>query len=371
MLKIQIPFELKRLQRNFLWNLKYKILSFYNYSYYENIYLQCNLNKNYKNLHFFGNKFNWSLNIIFAIFLWKNTNLINNFCFFNTINSKVEFRKFIEFEYICNENLFLLKKQILNQRKIQTLTCPLNFEKNYRIIPIDIIFFFTKRLFRKIEFEHTILDFKFFYFFLFKKKFENTHTPLFCLDFRSIIDSKYQFFSSVDFLNDSVTFFPEHSLKFRLFTMPFFILGYISFFLKKRPIWTKKHLESHVPFFLRKYLKKILPLYCFKFVHFNPFKRTWIRLGYDPRVRVQSFIYQTFHMKKNCDLNAKSYGKTSTTKILYKQLCDIKSNFVKNFLRKKFFPRYSYIDPFCGWLKISCFIILKKKIKKDPSNLHS
>ncbi|AEA38834.1 transcription factor subunit (nucleomorph) [Cryptomonas paramecium] len=371
MLKIQVPFELKILQRRFLWNLKYKILSFYNYSYYENIYLKCNLNKSCKNLHFFGNKFNWSLNIIFTIFLWENTNLINNFCFFNAVNSKVEFRKFIEFDYLCNENLFFLKKQILNQRKIQTLIRPLNFEKNYRIIPIDIIFFFTKRLFRKIEFEHMILDFKFFYFFLFKKKFEKKNVPLFCLDFRSIIDSKYQFFSSVDFLNDGVALFPEHNSKFKLFTMPFFILGYISFFLKKRPIWTKKNLESHVPFFLKKYLKKILPLYCFKFVHFNPFRRTWIRLGYDPRIHVRSFIYQTFHIKKSCDSSIKSYGKKFTTKILYKQLCDIRLNFIKTFLRKFFFPTYSFIDPFCGWLKILCFVIIKKKIKRNFSSLYS
>lgn len=142
------------------------------------------------------------------------------------------------------------------------------------------------------------------------------------------------------------------------------------FTFKKRPIWTKRILEYYIPFSLKKFIKKLLPLCSFRFKNNNPYKRTWIRYNYDPRIRNKSLIYQTFNIKifninfnnNNLLINKKIAKKQDITNRFYQQICELDKNLIKNLIKCK---KNLFINCLTGWITYLDFITLKKKIKKE------
>lgn len=81
---------------------------------------------------------------------------------------------------------------------------------------------------------------------------------------------------------------------------------------EERPIWCKNFLYSHVSDKNYQKLKTALPVVSYHF-HNGPWRKSWIRLGYDPRKHTEARVYQVidFRVKKHDTrgLSTSSWGK--------------------------------------------------------------
>jgi hypothetical protein len=300
-------------------------------------------------------------NFLIQIKIREKTNVIKRIFFFLKLKKFLKFRKFFDFYFTASTNLKSLdqKKNFIEPKK-KVRMCFVN----EKCIPIDLIpFFFSKNL----DFlKNKSLKINFSSFFknshvtrYLNKNFpEMTFNAKLEIDARSLqikknISIKY----IINFQTEKNPKFPFKRLKKKLFFAPFFAIGFTLKLFKKRPIWTLEILEKFFPSSLKRYLKKILPCLSYCFHSINPFQKTWIRLGFDPRKKKNSFIYQTLEKKKNYRNSEKNFS-------IWFQICDIPNPKLKKFLigkKKNNLYKKNFIHLFKGWFSQWEFVSLKKK----------
>ena len=340
---------------------------------FKGVFYEFYYRKNYLETQPINGYTSYTSSIIIELFIEKNTNLLKDFRLKFIIDNTIKFKHYIDFQYLSNHNFPLIEDSQLHCKNIFKSCFNIEMKKAYQIIPIDIIPNFFSRYIEKNNKKKILLNYgNFFYIF---KKFinEKFSIPFIELDKRSFIDVKNQNYCLIDFLNDCIPNLPHKKIKNRLFRIPLFAIGYLSLFLKRRPLWTRRVLDNYIPISLKKFIKKALPSYCYRFKGCNPYKRTWIRYGYDPRKINKTFIYQTFIISKiyhkydkNITLYKKNMNKNNhKTNRFYQQICDFENQLIKHLVKKKNINQKKiYINSITGWLEISEYIELKKKLKK-------
>ncbi|ABW98155.1 trf (nucleomorph) [Hemiselmis andersenii] len=289
----------------------------------------------------------------------KNSNIFFRSSFFLKIQKTIKFRRYLDFEYSSSINKYNLNSK-------QKKTPKERLRKNDSFFPIDIIPpFFLKNSQKKIKFSFNIYSYfkKIGSSFYFRKYHEKTTVHVLSMDKRSYVFKKTPAHSFIDFQVDLSPNFPLKKKKKNLFFIPLFGIGFISKIFKKRPIWTRKTMENFLPSSLKKYLIKILPVICYRFSGVNPFKKSWIRMGFDPRKIKKSIIYQTLLMKTN---------KNSIGKILSLGIKKEKRKFKKKLGRGEINFSKIRFDKFSKISKISSFQIsdfFSEKLKKFFENI--
>ena len=342
----------------------------YQHKIFKKIFYEFYFRKNYLESHPTNGETGNKSSLVIEIFFEKNTNLISDFNLKYIVNNTIAFKRFIDFQYLSNQNFLCLEDEILQFNNIYEIDFKINYKKKTKIIPIDIIpTFFSKYNEKKVKQKNLILNYGNFFHKYNKKNWnENLNFPLIKLDKRSSIGIKNRNYDLIDFLYDDKPNLPCNILKKKLFEIPLFVIGYLCLFLKRRPIWTRRALECFIPFSIKKFIKKILPICSYRFKKNNPYKRTWIRYGYDPRIRTKSLIYQTFNVKElnqkysdNNIINDNNFKIKFKTNRFYKQMCELEMTLIRQLIKSK---KNFYINSLTGWLTFLDYIILKKKIKK-------
>nr|UXY87694.1 transcription factor subunit [Cryptomonas curvata] len=336
---------------------------------FKKVFFEFYFRKNYLESQPSNGELNNKSSLILEIFFEKNTNLLNHFNLKYIINNTIIFKRFIDFQYLSNQNFLFMENMILNLNKTYELHFRLENKGKNQNVPLDIIpTFFSRYIEKKNKQNNVLLNYE--NFFTFKKKIinENFSFPVVKLDKRSSIGDTNKKNCFFDFLYDNIPNLPNSKVKKKLFEIPLFAIGYICIFLKRRPIWTRRILEFNIPFSIKKFIKKILPVCSYRFKNNNPYKRTWIRYGYDPRKKSKSLIYQTFNIKKLNQDNIRKglvknniFKKNFKTKRFYEQICDFDDNLFKHLIKSK---KNLYINSVTGWLNFLDYINIKKKLKK-------
>nr|UXY87205.1 transcription factor subunit [Cryptomonas sp.]UXY87527.1 transcription factor subunit [Cryptomonas sp.] len=372
-INFEFPFLIIR-KKKFLSNIYMKSSFLSQQNLHKNVNIEYYLRENCLDSQPLNGYIQYTSNFLVEIYMDRNTNFLKNFRLICMINKTVRFKRFIDFQYLSTHNFLFFEQKALTCNFVNKLNYIFKSENYHRSIPIDIIpNFFSRYMTFSDNFRNRNIELNLFLGKRRPKKIaEKKSIPIMELDGRSIINLKCETHLLTDFQNDFVPFFPGNDVKKRFFTAPLFAIGYCSVFLKIRPIWTKRIFEQYVPLSLKKYIRKLLPIFCFRFGGINPYKRTWIRFGYDPRYKPESIIYQSFNTKNLYEIskekknalglrkfeNKKKEKKTCNR--LYEQICDINSQTIKNFIKKKIRIKKNYINPLSGWLMISDFVKIKK-----------
>jgi hypothetical protein len=373
MFKLEIPLFCKKKKKIFS---NILIRRFYplQHKHYKNICYEFFFRKNYLDSQPLNGETNWTGNLVVRIIIENDTNLIKNFRLIYLIDKTIRFKRYIDFQYLSNQKSLYFEQNLFDCNDLYKIDFDLENNKNYQVIPIDIIpTFFSRYCDKNHNNNKKIKNGNFFNKINEKFFIEKYSLPIVHLDGRSAIDLKNQNYCLIDFLNDKIPKYPTEKIKTKLFGVPLFAIGYISLFLKKRPIWTKRIIEQYIPFSLKKFIKNLLPACCFRFKSNNPFKRTWIRYGYDPRQKKKTYIYQSLntkkvnnkYKKKKISEKKRIYNPKNKYKRFYEQICDSDNQSVKNFVEKKRNKNVLYIQPIWGWFAFSDFLKIKKKLKNQ------
>jgi hypothetical protein len=371
--KLEIPIFCRNKKKKFSKILIRKIYPL-QHKYYKNICYEFYFRKNYLDSQPLNGETDCTTNLVVKIIIENNTNFIKDFRLIYMIDKTIRFKQFIDFQYLSNQKSLYFEENLLDYDNIYKIDFNLEIQKNYQVIPIDIIPTFFSRYLDKNHNKNKKINYGIFFNNSNEKLFIEKHSlPIVQLDGRSVINLKNQNYCLIDFLNDKIPKLPNEKIKNKLFGIPLFAIGYISLFLKKRPIWTKRIIEQYIPFSLKKYIKNLLPACCYRFKGNNPFKRTWVRYGYDPRQKKKTYIYQSlnikkinnkYRIKKLSDKKKKSKSKNKY-KRFYEQICDSDNESVKNFVVKKRNKNVLYIQSVSGWFDFSDFLKIKKKLKNQ------
>jgi hypothetical protein len=350
-------------------------LAFNNQSNFNKANLEFYFRKNYLESQPVIGKINHVSNFVIEVSIEQNTNLVKKIRLMYVINKTIRFEKFVDFQYLSNQNFLLLEHNFLNYSSVHNINFDLRTEKNYRIIPIDIIpINFSKCSDSEYKSKQKMFDFSIFSS-SFNQKIsrEKENIPALYFDGRSVIESRKEILCLIDFQTDEVPNIPTNKIKNKLFSIPLFLIGYMSVFLKKRPIWTRRILEKFIPISLKKYISTIMPIFCYRFGSINPFKKTWIRFGFDPRKKKKTMIYQTFVIKQFFSKIKREEKKRLMREIknkkkfkrIYEQMCDIQliSKYIKKISSKRDLLKPIYINNIIGWLNLYDFVKIKSKIK--------
>jgi hypothetical protein len=103
----------------------------------------------------------------------------------------------------------------------------------------------------------------------------------------TVTDCKYSNY----FNKEKTPLFPIGEQKKSLKLIPNFVLGFFLKLFKKRPIWHLKTIKKFCHPFLRRYIKKTLPLMSYRVVGLGLSRGSWVRFGYDPRKEPRSLVY--------------------------------------------------------------------------------
>lgn len=296
---------------------------------------------------------------LIKILLKTKSNLIESFRLILPLKEKICFEKFFDFYYLSNSVDFVSNQSYPITIKSEQTTNWSFFQKKYRFIPIDIlpISFFKKSDSFGVSMKKKFSKSRVFFSVCTKRREgETKNISMLEVDGRSLTNWNTKNHCFVDFNTDKIPIRPNFAIKNNLITIPLLTIGLFSMLYKHRPIWTKNAIEYHVPLFLKKYLKKLLLVFCYQFKYTNPFGKTWIRFGYDPRKEKRSVIYQTFNMKRKVRIEEKKITK-------HKQMCDIKSKKLEMFFNKKLKNQRNYINHMTGWLSDLSYIKIKSIIR--------
>jgi hypothetical protein len=301
-------------------------------------------------------------NFLIQIKIREKTNVIKTIFFFLKLKKFIKFRKFFDFFFTTSANLKLLgqKKNYMQPKKKKKIIF-----SNETCIPIDLIPFFFSKNFEFLKNKSLKINFSSFLKNSYMNRYLNKNFPEMTINAKLEIDARSLQTKTNNFVKYIINFqteknpkFPIRRLKKKLFFAPFFAIGFTLKLFKKRPIWKLEMLEKFFPSSLKRYLKKILPCLSYCFHSINPFQKTWIRLGFDPRKKKNSVIYQTLEMKKNFRNLEKNFS-------FWFQLCDIPNSNLKKFLvwkKKNNLYKKNFIHLFKGWFSSWEFISLKKKL---------
>ena len=287
----------------------------------------------------------------------KKTNIFYKISCVNMIEKKIKFRNIFDFEFSPGINSNFFDNKIKNSN-LKTK------DKNPRLytLPVDIIpsFFLSKirntnlsqfSLYNQIKEIYSADPLKTYR--------ESTFMKILSMDKRSKLKKKETLEENFDFkMNKS----PQIGKKRKqLMFIPLFAIGFFVKIFKKRPIWTRKRLDTFLPLSLKRYVRKILPVISYKFLGINPFTKGWIRNGFDPRKVKKSYIYQSFgilsrkNSTKTQDIRSDlikggifMINSDGTNKSFIGQFCDVKNLKIKAFLRKRKKGVY-YIHYITGW----------------------
>jgi hypothetical protein len=304
----------------------------------------------------FGEIFNVS-DCVLEILHTGKTNIFNKISCVHMIGKKIKFRNFIDFEFSAGINSNFFYNKIKNSNLKTKKKNPILYT-----LPVDIIppFFLSKirntslspaSLYNQIKETYTSDPMK-----TYK---ESTFMKILSMDKRSKLKKKEVLEVIIDFRMDRSPQIGEK--KKQLMFIPSFAIGFFTKIFKKRPIWTRKRLETFLPLSLKRYARKILPVMSYRFSGINPFKKGWIRNGFDPRKVKKSCIYQSFgiHPRKNSTKTQSirsdlikggifMINSDGASKSFIGQFCDVKNVRIKAFLRKKKKGVY-YIHYITGW----------------------
>lgn len=232
---------------------------------------------------------------LFKVDIKADTNIIANVKMCFKINKLLKSTEFFDFKYLGSRN-FNLKKIFHDPLSMN------NPEKQLKV-PIDLIpINFTQFSHFKNNFDlnkknlYLKKDRKF-HNLLISQKYGNDN-PL-GIDRRSIFSLNSKIKNGFDFSFDLTPIKPAKYFKKNLRLIPPFALGFLLRLYKHRPIWTKSSIENYLPIAIKRYLRKIFPLICYKFKGITPFKDTWLRYEFDPRKISNTSIYKTMTLKEN------------------------------------------------------------------------
>jgi hypothetical protein len=312
------------------------------------------------------------LNFLIKVCFKKRTNMLFLGEIVQVVKKNLKFRRLVDFQLysLLSEHLENLSSDTL---EIFTSMKARFFKKYYnQSFPLDIIPpFFTTFSLRKNQIHLKI----------FKKKnvnkkkcknflrdnVKNNRIPL-GLDRRSYAKVHPTRGPFINFATDEIPTFPLQQ-RIKIYPLCLFAVGLIGKVFKKKPIWLKKNIEKYTPYVLKKWCKRALKLFAFRFSKKSPFAYCWVRIGYDPRINVYSNILQSFGIKdrnfktnqtwnKNPPEHPTNHAMHDAKKFI--QLTDIKSSFLKNFLTKddclhKTFMHYKF-----GWFTKKGIYIIHK-----------
>jgi len=119
------------------------------------------------------------------------------------------------------------------------------------------------------------------------------------IDQRSLCESFQEEKFAFSFLKENPPKFPFEKRKKVFSSIPFFVLGLFLKFFKKRPVWGYKSIKKFCHPFLRRYIRKTLPLVSYRINGRGLIGDSWVRLGYDPRKDSRFVVYDFEKTRKD------------------------------------------------------------------------
>jgi hypothetical protein len=302
------------------------------------------------------------------ISLKYKSNVVKNFCFLSVIKEKSCFNNILDFHYLSSSVDFILNQNCSNLNVPEKIKNWLFSRKKHRLLPVDVLpIFFSKDFdLENISLRNKSSKLKVFLSLNANRQSKDVHNiPMVEIDGRSVIGYINQNDNFIDFNEGKTPLYPGFYIKNNLSMIPLFAIGMFSVLFKNRPIWIKHIIEYQMPLFFKKYLKKLLPTFCYQFKCSNPYGQAWIRFGYNPRKERESVIYQSFNVKWILKIN---HNKKKKKIVKQKQLCDIKNKRLKIFISEKFKFQKQYVNYLTGWLSNLNYLKIKKIIRSIYEN---
>jgi|Transcript_58216 hypothetical protein len=359
-LKIDLPLEsfVKDFKNyKFFVRIKKNNISFHT----ANSFIECSIKYQKQVESAFLGELTRGLNFLIKVSCKNRTNMIFLIDIVKVVKKNLKFRRLVDFQLYSALSEHI---ETISSETIEIFTgMKSQFFKRYynQSFPLDIIPpFFTTFSLRKNQI-HLQKN---------KKKYEKTKKgPKFLVDkikdMRIPIGLDRRSYSNVDrsgdpfinFTTDMIPTFPWKQI-IKRYPLCLFAVGLIGKVFKKKPIWLKKNIEKYTPCVLKKGCKLAIKLFAYKFSKKTPFDYCWVRFGYDPRISVQSNIFQSFGIKdENFKTKPSSIKKKTGNPAKYKayeakkliQLADIKSSFLKKFLKKDECLHKTFVHYKFGW----------------------
>lgn len=235
-------------------------------------------------------------NFLLKIRKKRETNLIKNGKIFIKIDKTIKIRNFADFLYLpfC-ENL--ISKSIKPRQEVGKILKKLSLKNQFKqSFPVDFLLPLNPGFLKYRE--NFVLEEKEERERKKKKKFKSRNsffyepiTPI-GIDQRSFVETSIDSNFLFDFREKGNLSISTQGIKKVLKMVPNFVLGFFLKLFKKRPIWNYKTIKKYCQPFLRRYIKKTLPLISYLFREPGIFKDSWIRFNFNPRGNPTCLIYR-------------------------------------------------------------------------------